>query len=130
MFIDDMSRGSDRLFQLYHATRVVTDEAFLLTDKDPAGDANVFQLPVSDLREPLLSPLYVLPFFQIIAYRATTDLGRWEGYPLTKAYREAAPSKTTAIDRVMLPPTSAQWARFAGLCARPGRPRLGWTPTT
>ena len=101
MFVDDMSKGSERLVQLYHATRVITDEAFLLTDRDSAGDANVFQLPAAGLEEPLLSPLYVLPFFQIIAYRATSDLGRWGGYPLTKAYREAAPSKTEAIDRVM-----------------------------
>lgn len=101
MFVDDMSKGSNRLIQLYHATRVITDEAFLLTDRDSAGDVNIFQLPTAGLEEPLLSPLYVLPFFQIIAYRATSDLGRWGGYPLTKAYREAAPSKTEAIDRVM-----------------------------
>ncbi|MCI1664806.1 MAG: SIS domain-containing protein [Atopobiaceae bacterium] len=99
-FVDDMNRGHDRLLQLWHATSLVTDHAYLLTDADEQGDT-VFHIPADHPADPLLEPLYLLPFFQTIAFRATDELGRWTDHPLMHQYKAAAPSKTETIEKVM-----------------------------
>lgn len=100
-FIDDLSRGHDRLVQLWNATSLITDHAFLLSDDSSASGVTVFRIPEDRPSEPLLEPLYLLPFFQIIAFRATDELGRWKEHPLFSLYKAAAPSKTDGITRVM-----------------------------
>lgn len=99
-FVDDMNKGHERLLQLWEATGQVTDHAFLLTDSPVEGDT-VLAVPREHPAEALLEPLYVLPFFQIIAFRATDELGRWTDHPLMAAYKKGAPSKTATIDKVM-----------------------------
>ena len=74
-FIDDFSLGSDRLIQIYQAAHSVS--------------------------EPLLSPLYLLPFFQIIAYQVTTDLNKWNKHPMLANFEKYVDSKTETIKKVM-----------------------------
>lgn len=100
-FVDDLSKGHDRLVQLWKATSLITDRACLLTDDASVSGQGVFIIPETRPAEPLLEPLYLLPFFQTIAFRATDELNRWKEHPLFSLYKEAAPSKTQTISKVM-----------------------------
>ena len=100
-FVDDLSQGSARMHQLYQAARHVSDHAFFLSGDAAQGDPNVFEIPADRPAEALLEPLYLLPFFQICAYRATDELGTWEENPLLKEAKKYAPSKTENILKVM-----------------------------
>lgn len=100
--VDDMNRGSRRAHELYRACCCVTDHTFLVTcNGADASDPNAFCANVGEIGEPTLSPLYLLPFFQVIAHHATDALGRWEDFPLMADYKRCAPSKTDTIRDVM-----------------------------
>lgn len=103
--VDDLARGHERMVALYRACRHVTDHAFLLTatamDGAAGTDGNVFPLPEERPADPLLLPLYLLPFFQIIAYRATEEKGSWDELPLVAETEDLVPSKTNDILRFM-----------------------------
>lgn len=99
--IDHLTEGSDRLVDIYLAARTVTDHAFIVTNSDRVDDDHAIRLPF-DIAEPLMMPLYVLPFYQIIAHQATTDLHRWEKHPLfEERFRKAISTKTDKIDQIM-----------------------------
>lgn len=101
-FIDDMDKGSERLIQIYHATRSVTDYSFIITNSKEVDDDHAIHLPF-DIKEPLLSPLYVLPFFQIIAYRVTTDCHKWEKHPVFEEnFKKNISCKTEKISQFMM----------------------------
>lgn len=100
-FVDDLAAGSARTHQLYTAARHVSDHAFLLSGTAADGDPNVFEIPQDRPAEALLEPLYLLPFFQICAYRATDELGCWDENPLIRESKKIAPSKTENILKVM-----------------------------
>lgn len=100
-FIDDMLPGSsERLIQIWHATSAVSDKAFAVTNSDKVDDAHAVRVPF-EVREPLLLPLYVLPLFQIVAYRASADLNSWDNHPLFGGFRERVTYKTESIKRIM-----------------------------
>lgn len=101
VFIDHLTEGSDRLVDIYLAARTVTDHAFIVTNAGRVDDDHAIRLPF-DIAEPLMMPLYVLPFYQIIAHQATTDLHRWEKHPLfEERFRKAISTKTERIDQIM-----------------------------
>lgn len=101
MCIDDMGPGSNRIVDIYRAARTVTDRAYIVTNSDRVDDDHAVRLPF-EIEEPLLSPLYVLPFYQIIAYQATTDLRRWHKHPVFEEhFYRAISTKTAKIDEVM-----------------------------
>lgn len=99
-FIDDFSKGSERIAQIYQAARSVSDEAFAITNNQLVDDQHAIRLPF-DIREPLLMPLYVLPVFQIIAYQASTELDSWDNHPMFKDFKKYADSKTDSISKIM-----------------------------
>lgn len=99
--IDHMTEGSDRLVDIYLAARTVTDRAFIVTNSDRVDDDHAIRLPF-DIAEPLMMPLYVLPFYQIIAHQTTDDLHRWDKHPLfEERFRGAISTKTDKIDQIM-----------------------------
>ena len=98
--VDDMLEGSKRVIDVYHASRAVTEHAFIVTNDDSVDDEHALRLPF-DIREPLLMPLYVLPFFQIIAFKLTDDLDKWAKHPLIEDFKKKAVSKTENIMKVM-----------------------------
>jgi glucoselysine-6-phosphate deglycase len=99
--VDDMNRGHERIQKIYREARYVSPHAFLLTGTPDASDPNVFAIPEKRPAEPLLEPLYLLPFFQIVAYRATTELDCWRPNPLLVEAERFAPNKTENIKRIM-----------------------------
>lgn len=99
--IDDMGAGSERMAQIYAATRSVTDEAFFVSNNPIVDDDHAIRLPF-DVKEPLLMPLYVLPIFQIIAYQVTTVNDSWENHPMfRKEFKKLANTKTENILKMM-----------------------------
>lgn len=101
-FIDDLSIGSDRLINIYRATHSVTDYAFAITNSPEVDDDHAIRLPF-DIKEPLLLPLYVLPFFQIIAYQVTTDCHKWEKHPVFEEnFKKNISCKTEKISQIMM----------------------------
>lgn len=99
-FIDDLGSTSARIIQLAQASRSVTDRVFVVTNSPEVDDAHALRLP-SGIEEPLLMPLYVLPLFQILAYRVTADLHKWEKHPLFEGFRKICDSKTASISKIM-----------------------------
>jgi glucoselysine-6-phosphate deglycase len=98
--VDDFAAGSKRIVDIYKAVRSVGARVFVITNNKAVDEPNAFRLPHLT-QEPLLSPLYVLPFFQVIAYKATEALNRWEKHPLYAKFENIAKTKTAAIKRVM-----------------------------
>lgn len=99
-FIDDLGSTSARIIQLAQASRSVSDRVFVVTNSEAVDDAHALRLP-TDIEEPLLMPLYVLPLFQILAFRATTDLHKWEKHPMFEGFRKICDSKTASISKIM-----------------------------
>lgn len=99
-FIDDLSKGSKRLEHIYLASRSVTDRCFAITNSKLVDDDHAIRLPF-EIKEPLLSPLYLLPFFQILAYRITTDLNKWHRHPMFKDFEKLVSCKTEKIKEIM-----------------------------
>ncbi|MDO4198219.1 MAG: SIS domain-containing protein [Erysipelotrichaceae bacterium] len=98
-FVDDMDKGSERLETIYKATKSVTDNAFMLTDRE-SDDPKVLSMGF-DVKEPLLSPVYCLSFFQTLAYSVSDVLNTWDTYKLMKIFNETARTKTDIIYNVM-----------------------------
>lgn len=98
--IDDFAEGSERIAQIYAATRSVTDEAFFITNNPIVDDAHAIRVPF-EIKEPLLSPLYILPIFQMIAYKVTTVLDSWDNHPMFRDFKKHANTKTDSILKVM-----------------------------
>ena len=100
--VDDMGEGSQRIVQIYKATRKITDKAYIITNNKDVDDEYAIRLPFdSYIREPLFMPLYVLPVFQYIAYKATDDLNKWQKHPLYSEFKKEVNSKTENIYKVM-----------------------------
>ena len=72
---------------------IAEDKGLYVPDHIPA-------LPF-EIKEPLLSPLYLLPFFQILAFRITTDLNKWHRHPMFKDFEKLVSCKTEKIKEIM-----------------------------
>ena len=98
--IDDLAEGSERMAQIYAATRSVTDEAFFITNNPAVDEDHAIRIPF-DIHESLLMPLYVLPVFQILAYQITTVNDSWDNHPMFRDFKKHANTKTDNILKVM-----------------------------
>ncbi|MCQ2550485.1 MAG: SIS domain-containing protein [Lachnospiraceae bacterium] len=92
VFLIDGGEGSQRIQQIFEATKIVTPNVYLITNDSSYIDDNVFCVP-SDLPEEM-TPLCFLPFFQTIAYRITEELNRWDKHPLQRKMEKACSSKS------------------------------------
>jgi glucoselysine-6-phosphate deglycase len=99
--IDDFSVGSKRIIDIYKAVKSVGARVFVITNSKLVDDQHAFRIPHLTQEFPLLSPLYVLPFFQVIAYQTTTALSKWEKHPLYEKFDQIAKTKTAAINKIM-----------------------------
>ena len=100
--VDDMQEGSNRIIQIYKATRKITDKVYIVTNNEEVDDDHAIRLPFdSCIKEPLLMPLYVLPVFQYIAFKTTDDLNKWQKHPLYAEFKKEANSKTENIYKIM-----------------------------
>lgn len=93
VFLIDGGEGSDRIHQIYEGSRIVTDNAFLITN-NPAyqGEDNVFYVNCTLPEE--ITPLCYLPVFQMTAYQLTEDLARWIKHPLQRRMEQEVSAKS------------------------------------
>lgn len=84
--------GSKRIQQIYEGSRIVTDNAFLITNDPHYSGDNVFQVDCGLPEE--ITPLCYLPVFQMTAYQITEDLARWKKHPLQHRMEQACSSKS------------------------------------
>ena len=93
VFLIDGGEGSDRIHHIYEGSRIVTPNAYLITNtvkyKD---DENTFYVEC-DLPEEI-TPLCYLPVFQMTAYQITEDLQRWHKHPLQYAMEKYVAAKS------------------------------------
>lgn len=93
VFLIDGGEGSERIHQIYEGSRIVTDNAYLITN-NPAykGEDNVFYVDCSLPEE--ITPLCYLPVFQLTAYQLTEDLSRWMKHPLQHRMEQEVSAKS------------------------------------
>ena len=96
-FVDDLSNGSKRIQQICHSINEITDHTFIVTNKD---ENNCLRIPFEP-KIPLITPLYLLPIFQILAFNITDDLHRWHKHPLFSKFKDSCATKTKTIDEIM-----------------------------
>ena len=92
VFFLDGGAGSARIRQIYQATRIVTDNAFLITNDPACAGDHVFTAPCDVPEE--MTPLVFLPVFQMTAFRLTEDLARWVKHPLQRQMEKACAAKS------------------------------------
>ena len=93
VFLIDGGEGSERIHQIYQASRIVTDNAYLLTRHAEYKGDNVFYADCGDLPEEI-TPLCWLPFFQLIAAHVTDALNRWNKHPLQQKMEKKCSAKS------------------------------------
>jgi len=89
----DGGEGSERIHQIYEASRIVTSNAYLVTNNPDYGDDHTLVLPCDVAEE--ITPLCYLPFFQTIAYQLTDDLDRWNKHPLQRKMEKVCSAKSS-----------------------------------
>lgn len=99
-FIDDFSDGSKRLGEIFNATSSVSNRCYAISNNPDIQEEHCVRLPF-EIKEPLLMPLYCLPFFQILSYQITDDLKRWDKHPLFDNFKKLINSKTDTIKDIM-----------------------------
>ena len=93
VFLIDGGEGTERIHRIFEGTKIVTDNAFLLTRcADYKDEHNVMYVPMDVPEE--ITPLCWLPFFQMTACRLTDDLDRWNKHPLQRAMEKFVSSKS------------------------------------
>lgn len=93
VFLIDGGEGTERIHRIFEGTKIVTDNAFLLTRcADYKDEHNVMYVPMDVPEE--ITPLCWLPFFQMTACQLTDDLDRWNKHPLQRAMEKFVSSKS------------------------------------
>lgn len=93
VIIDGNDFASERVKQVYLASREVSDKVYLLSNnKSLSNDENVVQLSQSVASE--LAPLCYLPFVQVLSFIISHDLNSSKQHPLLKNFKKIASAKT------------------------------------
>jgi len=90
IFFDGNDKASQRVQQVYLATRQVTEHCFMISNN--YQDDHVLSLSDQVMEE--LSALVYLPFVQILAYEISSSLKSVYQHPLLKEFKKIASAKT------------------------------------
>ena len=92
VFLIDGGIGSDRIQKIFEGTSIVTPNTFLITTNDRLTGDRIFNVHCDVPEE--ITPLCILPFFQLTAWKVTEDLGRWVKHPLQRKMEKFVSSKS------------------------------------
>jgi glucoselysine-6-phosphate deglycase len=92
VFLIDGGIGSDRIHKIFEGTSIVTPNSYLITTNDSLTGERIFNVHCDVPEE--ITPLCILPFFQLTAWKITEDLGRWVKHPLQRKMEKFVSSKS------------------------------------
>ena len=92
VFLIDGGIGSDRIRKIFEGTSIVTSNSFLITTNDSLTGERIFNVHCDVPEE--ITPLCILPFFQLTAWQITEDLGCWVKHPLQRKMEKFVSSKS------------------------------------
>lgn len=96
LLIDGNDAASERVKQIYQASRSVSEHSFLLSNAiDIPGDSHILKL--SNSVDSDLMPLVYLPFVQVLASMISTDLHSVMQHPLMRSFKAYADAKTAGF---------------------------------
>ena len=92
--IDAQDETSDRSYQIFRASRAVSDRVYYITDKEYEDDHVLTLLnPCADTVS-----LTYLQVFQLFAYRISKELGTIKKHPLYEEFKKIVNSKTITYE--------------------------------
>lgn len=91
-FVDCGDESANRLFDIYEATKQITDRTYLITANENIQGNRVMHVSADVIPE--MRPIYMVVLFQYIAFRVTTDLNKWKEHPLFSEFEKRVHCKT------------------------------------
>ena len=96
IFFDGGDVASERVKQVYLATRKVSDRVYMISNHpDLKQDSHVLSLSDQVMSE--CAPLAYLPFVQLLSYVISSDLNSVKQHPLLKEFKKIASAKTESF---------------------------------
>lgn len=99
-FFLDPANTPGRTYDIYRATRAVTDRAFLIAAYANPDEADDHVIAVPAAVDPVVVPLFLLPAVQLFAARMMRELDCEECHPLFSRFEELVKCKTDDYDDV------------------------------
>ena len=91
-------RSSMRIVDIYKATRIITDRAFIISNDPSIEDQYAFR--TTQETDPLISPLYKLCVFETLAHKITEDTVHWYVHPLFTKFKESNVIRSKSRDNL------------------------------
>lgn len=93
LIFDDNEEASDRVVQIYQATRKVTDRAYIISNHASLlGDDHALQL--EQIVDAECCSFAYLPFVQLLSFYISNDLNSSKQHPLLREFKKIADAKT------------------------------------
>ena len=99
LFFIDGGCASERVYNIFKASRIVTEHSYMVTNNEKYKGNGVLAVPFT--LDELITPLCFLPFVQIMAYKITEETSRWNRCPLFKKMEEAVTGKTPGYKQMV-----------------------------
>lgn len=94
LFFDSNDRASDRVYQIYQATKKITEHTFIISSNKKLKD-DPKALYISKKIIPECSSLVELPFIQLISALVNSSLNSSKQHPILKEFKKIASAKTS-----------------------------------
>lgn len=91
-FIDNNDHTSKRTLDIYNAIRCITDKAYIITNNKEVDNNHAIRCDIST--DILVSPLYNLAVFELIAFTITESLNAWRKHPLFYTFEKKISCKS------------------------------------
>ena len=96
-FLDTSEKTRERTLKIYHASKVITPFAFLLTPDASVNEETVFHLPIK-VSDPLI-PLYALVFYQQMVHDLTNMRHCFAEHELYRTFSALVPIKSDKYNK-------------------------------
>ena len=101
VFFIDTNPKHDRMYEVFKATRLVTKQAYYITDKCIGGDGQFLSVSEGGHVIHEISPLYTIVPFQWIAAAVTEEKNHFKCHPLFDKFDKALSCKTADYSEIM-----------------------------
>lgn len=99
VFFIDTNKKHNRIYDIFKATKLVTEHTYLVTDKEVPDSENVIKIHENVINE--LTPLFTVVPFQYISAHVTKEKNNFECHPLFEKFEEKIHCKTDDYDEAM-----------------------------